>query len=108
MNGKVVVEKLINARPTKIFTDVYGTRNFIPHAKEEECSVHRHILILSSNLDLDLEFGLYLSGFSTKISDGLSPQVAVHMNRTRHRWEDNIKTDVKGICCEDVDWIYLA
>jgi hypothetical protein len=26
----------------------------------------------------------------------------------RHRCEDNIKIDLKGIYCEDVDWIHLA
>jgi hypothetical protein len=66
------------------------------------------MLILSSNFGFDLEYGFYLSGFTTKFSDGLLPQVAVCMNRTRHRWEDNIKADVKGICCKDVDWIDLA
>jgi hypothetical protein len=25
----------------------------------------------------------------------------------RHRWEDNIKTDLKEIECEDVGWIHL-
>jgi len=99
---------LIKAWPIQIFTDVYGTRNFIPHAKEEECSVHRHILILFSNLRFDLENGFYLSGFLTKMSDSLPPQVAVHMNKTRHKCEDNIMTVVKVICCEDVDWTDLA
>jgi len=42
------------------------------------------------------------------MSDGLPPHVSVHINRTRHRWEDNIKTDIKGICCEDVDWTDFA
>jgi hypothetical protein len=28
--------------------------------------------------------------------------------RTWHRWEDNIKIDLKEIVCDDVDWIHLA
>jgi hypothetical protein len=28
--------------------------------------------------------------------------------KSRHRCEDNIKIDLKGIYCEDVDWIHLA
>jgi hypothetical protein len=27
--------------------------------------------------------------------------------RLRHRWEDNIKMDLKEGGCEDVDWIHL-
>jgi hypothetical protein len=30
------------------------------------------------------------------------------LGRSRHRWEDNIKMDLKEIECEDVDWIHLA
>jgi hypothetical protein len=30
------------------------------------------------------------------------------LGRTNHRWENNIKTDIKEILCECVDWIYLA
>jgi hypothetical protein len=26
----------------------------------------------------------------------------------RHRWEKNIKIDLKDICCEHMDWIHLA
>jgi hypothetical protein len=25
--------------------------------------------------------------------------------RSRHKWEDNIKVDLEGVGCEDVDWI---
>jgi hypothetical protein len=25
-----------------------------------------------------------------------------------HRWKDNVKMDLKGIWCQDVDWIQLA
>jgi hypothetical protein len=28
--------------------------------------------------------------------------------RCRHRWEDNIMFNLKGIGCEDVEWIKLA
>jgi hypothetical protein len=27
------------------------------------------------------------------------------VGRLRHIWEDNIKTDLKEIGCDDVDWI---
>jgi len=30
------------------------------------------------------------------------------LGRTRHRWEDNIRIDVREIGWECVDWIYLA
>jgi len=30
------------------------------------------------------------------------------LGRPRHRWEANIKIDVKGMWCEGVDWIQLA
>jgi hypothetical protein len=30
------------------------------------------------------------------------------LGRMRHRLEDNIKTDLKEIGCENVDWIHLA
>jgi len=42
------------------------------------------------------------------MSESLPPQLAVHINKTRHRWEDNIKTDDNGICCEEEDWTDLA
>jgi len=30
------------------------------------------------------------------------------LGRTRHRWEDNIKTDLQEVGCGGVDWIELA
>jgi hypothetical protein len=30
------------------------------------------------------------------------------LGRTRHRWEDNIKMDLREIGFGDVDWIHLA
>jgi hypothetical protein len=35
--------------------------------------------------------------------EGLTP-----FRRPRHRWEDNIKMDLKAISCEDVGWNHLA
>jgi hypothetical protein len=29
------------------------------------------------------------------------------LGRPRHRWEDNIRMDLRGIVWEGVDWIYL-
>jgi hypothetical protein len=29
------------------------------------------------------------------------------LGRSRHRWEDNIKTDLTGIGWDDVGWIHL-
>jgi hypothetical protein len=37
------------------------------------------------------------------ISEGRRP-----LGRTRRRWEDNIKIDLRGIGFGDVDWIHLA
>ena len=30
------------------------------------------------------------------------------LRRTRRRWEDNIKMDLQGVVCGDMDWIELA
>jgi hypothetical protein len=30
------------------------------------------------------------------------------LGRPRHRWEDNIKMDLQGVGCRDIDWIKLA
>jgi len=30
------------------------------------------------------------------------------LGRTRHSWEDNIKTDLQEVGCGDMDWIDLA
>jgi cobalamin biosynthesis protein CbiD len=30
------------------------------------------------------------------------------MGRSRRRWEDNIKMDLKGVRCEGMDWIELV
>ena len=30
------------------------------------------------------------------------------LGRPRHRWEDNIKMDLKEVRCEDMDWIEVA
>ena len=30
------------------------------------------------------------------------------LGRPRHRWEDNIKTDLQEVGCGDMDWIELA
>jgi hypothetical protein len=30
------------------------------------------------------------------------------LGRPKHRWEDNIKTDLKEIGCEYVDWIHAV
>jgi len=36
------------------------------------------------------------------------PQGKRPSGRSRHRWEDNINTDLKEIGWEDMDWIDLA
>jgi hypothetical protein len=34
---------------------------------------------------------------------------ALHpLGRLKHRWEDNIRMDLREIWWEDVDWIHLA
>jgi hypothetical protein len=30
------------------------------------------------------------------------------LGRPRHRWEDNIRMDIRGIGCNDVNWIDVA
>jgi hypothetical protein len=36
------------------------------------------------------------------------PEVKRSLGRPRHRWEDNIKTDLTEIGFEGVNWIHLA
>jgi ribosome biogenesis protein Nip4 len=36
------------------------------------------------------------------------PEGRRQLERPRHRWEDNIKMDLREIGFEDVDWIHLA
>jgi hypothetical protein len=36
------------------------------------------------------------------------PEVKRPLGRPRHKWEDNIKIDLKEIGWEGVDWIYVA
>jgi hypothetical protein len=30
------------------------------------------------------------------------------LERPRHRWEDNIRKDLREVGCENVDWYHLA
>ena len=32
----------------------------------------------------------------------------IPLGRPRHKWEDNIKTDLQEVGCEGMDWIKLA
>jgi len=36
------------------------------------------------------------------------PVGKIPLGRPRHRWEDNIKTDLQEVGCEGMDWIELA
>jgi hypothetical protein len=36
------------------------------------------------------------------------PEGKRRLGRHRHKWEDNIKMDLRKICLEVVDWIYLS
>jgi hypothetical protein len=36
------------------------------------------------------------------------PEVKRPLDSPRHRWQDNIKMNLKEIMCEDGDWIHLA
>jgi hypothetical protein len=36
------------------------------------------------------------------------PEEKTPLGRARHRWEDNIRMDLKEIWWEGVDWIHLA
>jgi hypothetical protein len=36
------------------------------------------------------------------------PQGKIPSARPRHRWEDNIKMDLREVGCSDMDWIHLA
>jgi hypothetical protein len=44
-----------------------------------------------------------LFGYTDYLAEGKSP-----LGRPRLRWEDNIKTDLKEIGYESLDWIRLA
>ena len=47
-------------------------------------------------------------GGGLKSFDGLTRRRERELERLRRRWEDNIKTNVKGIGWECVDWVDLA
>jgi hypothetical protein len=36
------------------------------------------------------------------------PEEKRPLGRPRHRWEDNIKMDLREVGCRDMDWIGLA
>jgi hypothetical protein len=36
------------------------------------------------------------------------PERVASLRKPRHRWEYNIKMDLKAISCEDVGWNHLA
>ena len=36
------------------------------------------------------------------------PEVKRPLGRPRHRWEDNIKMDLRKVGCEGMDWIDVA
>ena len=36
------------------------------------------------------------------------PESKIPLERTRRRWEDNIKTDLREVDCDPRDWITLA
>jgi len=36
------------------------------------------------------------------------PVGKIPLGRPRHKWEDNIKTDLQEVGCEGMDWIKLA
>ena len=36
------------------------------------------------------------------------PESKRPLGRPRHRWEDNIKMDLREVCCDPRDWIALA
>jgi hypothetical protein len=36
------------------------------------------------------------------------PEKKKPLGRPRHRWEDNIRIDIRGKVLEGVDWIHLA
>ena len=37
-----------------------------------------------------------------------NPEGKRHLGRSRHRWEDNIKMDLREVGCDPGDWIDLA
>jgi hypothetical protein len=44
---------------------------------------------------------------SYRISVG-KPEGKIVLERSRHRWKDSIKTDLKEIEWKNVDWIYIT
>jgi hypothetical protein len=36
------------------------------------------------------------------------PEGKIPVGRTRHRWKDNIRMDLREIGCEVVDWIHMT
>jgi ribosome biogenesis protein Nip4 len=46
--------------------------------------------------------GKYIQNFSQK------PEGRVPCRRSSHRWEDNIRMDLRGMGWEDAEWIHLV
>jgi hypothetical protein len=49
-----------------------------------------------------------ISTGEVQVSDPDVVQLLCYSISTRHRWEDNIKLDLREIGFGDVDWIHLA
>jgi hypothetical protein len=43
-----------------------------------------------------------------RLGHGWSPLNDLGNGRTRHRWKDNIRVDLRGIRWGSVDWMHLA
>jgi hypothetical protein len=53
--------------------------------------------------------GLYKNSFQIKYKPIVrKPEEKRLLGRPRHRWENNIKMDLKEIDCDNMDWTYLA
>jgi hypothetical protein len=56
-----------------------------------------------------LRFSSKSSVFSLKVTDSdIKTEGKRSVGRPRHRWEDNIIMDVKGIGFEYVEWVHVA
>jgi hypothetical protein len=49
--------------------------------------------------------GLYINAYNILVG---KPEEKTPLERPRHRWEDNIKMDLREIGWEGADWMHLA
>jgi len=84
-----------------------STQAFTLPVRKQKITIPTHeatetLLLFSHIMDWFFVY-MTLFGYTDYLAEGKSP-----LGRPRLRWEDNIKTDLKEIGYESLDWIRLA